>query len=215
MLKKIDFFLRTVRNTLPIRWRVPEISLVDRARLRILVSRQMMPRPNRVLTACLELRAVGRGETRIVREPLELIGDGTFCATVPVAALLVDSALIITFDLYLVLDGQCTRLAASQSGHPKSLPVDGFEILPWTREDQSCSLIISRARSQPKAGFDVAVVLNQINYTGGKTKAMITLAGQLKSQGLKVKIVAMNLSKEPPNFPLPNDVPIEFATSVT
>lgn len=215
LLNTLYSSIRRTWNSLPIRWRLIEIGLVGNDLVEIMVARHGTKKSGSGKGYYLELRPAKSGSVDIIRVPLEEASEGKLVGRISAEEMALGIPVLVAFDLYLCSAERCLRLAATAANQPKVLRTSGLELLPWAKPDGHFSIILTRAASMPESGFDVAILLNQINYTGGKTKAMITLATQLKSQGFKVKIVVLHLAAEPPNFTLPQGVSVEFATSVT
>lgn len=74
----------------------------------------------------------------------------------------------------------------------------------------NASITVARKRLRP---LNCTIVLSQINFTGGKTTAMLSLAENLRSAGFDVTILALWLTSTPPKYPMPTGVRFDFVDS--
>lgn len=117
------------------------------------------------------------------------------------------------FDIYISYGEEKVRLKTDNIEPSESFVAGNCTVIPYKTVKNNASLQIMKASLSPERGYDVAIFLRQINYTGGKTKAMLNLASQLKDRGLEVKIILFTVNSEPPNFVLRKDIPIEVIQS--
>lgn len=71
------------------------------------------------------------------------------------------------------------------------------------------SVVTTENQDQPH----VTIIMHQVNFSGGKTTAMIALANMLQNAGCKVKIVCLWLTSTPPKYNLPAGVSFDYVDS--
>jgi hypothetical protein len=115
-------------------------------------------------------------------------------AQLPVEEFLSPLEVTDTFDLFA--DGEkCLERVKFKELKSSHFSCKNFSAFLCRTPQGNASIVIARRQIRQ---LQVVILMHQMNFTGGKTVAMIALADMLRSAGFKVKITALWLTSSPP-----------------
>ncbi len=124
-----------------------------------------------------------------------------------------------TFDFWIAADGKSHRVRCPFWLERTVYSGRGYDLLPYATVDGNLSL--STVRRAPAAVIDATsrrprgvIFVVQVNYSGGKTRAMLTLAEQLQELGFAMTVVALRLTPTPPAFNIPDGICFDYVDAV-
>ena len=113
-----------------------------------------------------------------------------------------------TLDLYLER-GSSQRRIVAQSGFRGTVSThEGIDTFQFRTAPGNLSL--SLLRTAPRRPIRVVVLLQQLNYSGGKTTAQFKLASMLRAAGFEVSLTALWLTSTPAVYGPPSDVTLGY-----
>lgn len=159
---------------------------------------------------CIELvlRKRSSGREFNLRLPKQL--HHADLAALPVDSMLAPNELTDTFDIFTPSEqGGKLRMKFADLQRSKA-ENESFTAFLFPTNRGNASVTIARKNLRP---LKCAITLNQINFKGGKTLAMMTLAKDLMAAGYEVEIISLWLDSTPPKYHLPSGVKFDFIDS--
>lgn len=159
---------------------------------------------------CIELVLRKRSSGRETHLSMPRDFPSSALLALPIETMLSPTELTDTFDIFLkTQENKKLRLSFSELQRTKA-ENEVFTAFLFSTGQGNASITVARKRLRP---LNCTIVLSQINFTGGKTTAMISLAENLQSAGFDVTILALWLTSTPPKYLAPTGVRFDFVDS--
>lgn len=121
-----------------------------------------------------------------------------------------------SFDLYVRLGETLTRIPSPYWLGDLRLRHGQHGFLPFVTSKGNLSMTVLRHRRRVPEGLARpplrgVICVMQINWSGGKTQAMLSLASALAQAGAHMTLAVLRLTRVGPAFSFPDDVDLDFA----